>query len=59
MAAIAAMQAHPLRGDVVKLGGHDGFRRRVGAYRIIFSVDFGTCSIGVLDIVRRTTTTYR
>jgi mRNA-degrading endonuclease RelE of RelBE toxin-antitoxin system len=59
MAALDAMRADPLSGDVVKLAGHDAFRRRVGNYRIIFRIDFKAVAVGVLDIQRRTTTTYR
>src|SRR5258708_4283990 len=36
----------------------DAFRRRVGNYRIIFDADFKTRSVRILDILRRTTTTY-
>jgi mRNA-degrading endonuclease RelE of RelBE toxin-antitoxin system len=59
MAALDAMRADPLSGDVVKLAGQDAFRRRVGNYRIIFRIDFKAVAVGVLDIQRRTTTTYR
>lgn len=59
MAALDAMQSDPLVGDVVKLAGQDAFRRRVGSYRIIFGIDFKAFAVGVLDIRRRTTTTYR
>jgi mRNA-degrading endonuclease RelE of RelBE toxin-antitoxin system len=59
MAALAAMQADPLSGDVVKLAGQDAFRRRVGNYRIIFRIDFAAHAVGIVDIDRRTTTTYR
>jgi mRNA-degrading endonuclease RelE of RelBE toxin-antitoxin system len=59
MAAIDAMHGNPLSGNVVKLAGQDAFRRRVGSYRIIFRIDFKTSAIGVIDILRRTTTTYR
>lgn len=58
-AAIDAMHSDPLAGDIVKLKGTDAFRRRVGNYRIIFSIDSGRLAIGILDILRRTTTTYR
>ena len=34
------------------------FRRRVGNYRIIFSIDFKQLAVGIIDILRRTTTTY-
>lgn len=59
MAVIEAMQANPLSGDVVKLKGTDAFRRRVGNYRIIFSIDFTQRAVGIMDVLRRTTTTYR
>jgi mRNA interferase RelE/StbE len=59
VAALNAMRADPLSGDVVKLAGQDAFRRRVGNYRIIFRIDFKAFAVGVLDIQRRTTTTYR
>jgi mRNA-degrading endonuclease RelE of RelBE toxin-antitoxin system len=53
-----AMGADPLVGDVVKLKGQAAFRRRVGSYRIIFSIEFHTLAVGIADIQRRTTTTY-
>jgi mRNA interferase RelE/StbE len=58
-AAIDAMRSDPLAGDVVRLKGTDAFRRRVGNYRIIFSIDLKRLAVGILDILRRTTTTYR
>jgi mRNA-degrading endonuclease RelE of RelBE toxin-antitoxin system len=33
--------------------------RRVGGFRIIFRIDFKVPVVAILDIVRRTTTTYR
>ena len=59
MAALDALRSDPLSGDVVKLAGQDAFRRRVGNYRIVFRIDFKAFAVGVLDIQRRTTTTYR
>ena len=53
------MRDDPLSGNVVKLKGTGAFRRRVGDYRIIFSIDFKRLTVDVLDILRRTTTTYR
>jgi len=53
------MRTDPLLGDVVKLAGQHAFRRRVGSYRIIFQIDFQARAVGILDIARRTTTTYR
>ena len=57
--ATLVMQSDPLSGDVVKLASQDAFRRRVGNYRIIFRIDFKALAIGIIDIQRRTTTTYR
>ena len=59
MAALEAMQEDPLAGDVVKLKGTDAFRRRVGDYRIIFAIDYVHVAVGIIDVLRRTTTTYR
>lgn len=59
MAALDAMRSDPLSGDVIKLAGQDAFRRRVGNYRIIFRIDYKALAVGILDIERRTTTTYR
>ena len=59
MAALSAMQADPLSGNLVKLAGQDAFRRRVGDYRIIFRIDFKALVVAIMDIQRRTTTTYR
>ena len=59
MAALDAMQEDPLAGDVVKLKGTDAFRRRVGDYRIIFAIDVDHAAVGIIDVLRRTTTTYR
>lgn len=58
-AALDGMELNPLQGDIVKLKGMDGLRRRIGDYRIIFELDFKARSVRILDIVRRTTTTYR
>ena len=45
------------RGDVKKLKGRDGFRLRVGRYRILFDEDQTT--ILAIYIGKRPTTTYR
>lgn len=58
-AAIEAMRADPLAGDVVKLKGMDAFRRRVGDWRIVFDIDFAARAVRVFDVLRRTSTTYR
>lgn len=45
------------RGDVKKLAGRDGFRMRVGRYRVLFDEDRRT--ILAVFIGKRDTTTYR
>lgn len=49
-----AMTGH---GDVKKLAGRDGYRLRIGAYRVIFAEDATT--ILAIYIGRRASTTYR
>ncbi len=44
------------RGDVKRLTGRDGFRMRVGEYRVIFDEDLTT--ILAIAVGRRSTTTY-
>jgi len=60
-AALEAMQRDPRAGDTVHL--HDprlpAFRRRVGAYRILFDIHADRRLVVVSCILRRTTTTYR
>ena len=57
--AVEAMRTDPLSGDVVKLKGLAAFRRRVGNHRIIFDIDFKARAVRILDVLRRSTTTYR
>ena len=45
------------QGDVKRLSGRDGYRMRVGSYRVIFDEDATT--ILAIYIGRRATTTYR
>ncbi|MBQ1542349.1 plasmid stabilization protein [Caulobacter sp. CCUG 60055] len=45
------------RGDIKHLSGRDGYRMRVGDYRVIFDEDAQT--ILAIYIGRRSTTTYR
>ena len=52
------MEVDPLAGDIVKLKGTDAFRRRVGNYRIIFTINADHGVVLVMDILRRTSTTY-
>ena len=44
------------KGDVKKLSGREGYRMRVGSYRVLFAEDATT--ILAIYIGRRTTTTY-
>jgi len=53
------MADDPFAGDVLKLeGAKDRWRRRVGSYRIFFTVDKSALTVAVSAIVRRTSTTY-
>jgi len=53
------MAHDPFSGDVLKLEGEGNrWRRRVGSYRIFFSVDGAARTVPVSAIVRRTSKTY-
>ena len=59
--AIEEMAQDPTAGDVrpIKSGKFKGaLRKRVGRYRIIFSVDSTTSSVEIAAILVRTGTTY-
>jgi mRNA-degrading endonuclease RelE of RelBE toxin-antitoxin system len=57
--AIEEMKEDPLQGDVRKLhGGLEGFRRRVGDWRIFFDVHPIERQVVVTSIERRASTTY-
>jgi mRNA interferase RelE/StbE len=58
LSALNEMRIDPLGGDVVKLKGRSAFRRRIGSYRIIFSLDPQRMDVGILDVQRRSSTTY-
>lgn len=54
------MVADPMAGDVVRLtAARSSYRRRVGHWRIFFDIDRDQLRVSVVDIERRTTTTYR
>jgi len=57
-AALAEMQHNPFGGDIRKLQGLSGFRRRVGDWRIMFEVVPEARHVVVAAIERRTSTTY-
>jgi mRNA-degrading endonuclease RelE of RelBE toxin-antitoxin system len=55
------MAAHPLRGDVISLKGKQWkgrYRKRVGQYRIIFTLDHSRNEIEVSAILIRSEKTY-
>jgi mRNA-degrading endonuclease RelE of RelBE toxin-antitoxin system len=55
---LAEMQENPFQGDIRKLQGLPGFRRRVGNWRILFEVLPEDRKIVIAAIERRTSTTY-
>ena len=58
LSALAEMQEDPFQGDIRKLQGLPGFRRRVGNWRILFEVALERRHIVVAAIERRTSTYY-
>jgi mRNA-degrading endonuclease RelE of RelBE toxin-antitoxin system len=54
------MIGQPLSGDLAPLRGEyqGAFRRRIGSWRIIFTVRPDSRTVIVHDIMRRTSTTY-
>jgi mRNA-degrading endonuclease RelE of RelBE toxin-antitoxin system len=58
LAALAEIQQDPFQGDIRKLQGLPGFRRRVGNWRILFEVLLERRQVVVAAIERRTSTTY-
>ena len=60
MGALDEMVENPYRGDLQKIEGEQNtWRRRVGNYRILYEIFSNKKFVAVLDIRRRTTTTYR
>ncbi len=57
--SIEEMRRDPFVGDTQKLKGeHEGFRRRIGPWRVFFDVEHDTRTVYVTGIERRTSTTY-
>jgi len=59
--AFGEMSANPMTGDVqpIKSGKFKGaFRRRIGHYRLFFSVDMENCLVKVAAILYRGENTY-
>jgi len=51
---------NPYKGDIQKISGeNNAWRRRIGNYRIIYQIFPKQKCIEVLDVRRRTTTTYK
>lgn len=58
-AGIKEMEENPFKGDIIKLGGeHNRWRRRIGAYRIMYNLVPEKRDIFIYDIKRRTSSTY-
>jgi mRNA-degrading endonuclease RelE of RelBE toxin-antitoxin system len=58
LAALEEMQQNPFQGDIRKLQGLPGFRRRIGNWRILFEAVPERRHVVVAAIERRTSTTY-
>lgn len=59
VAALEEMQRNPFTGDIVRLtSDRSAWRRRVGSYRIFFDVYPDRRQVDVVEIARRTSTTY-
>ena len=60
--AIDEMESDPMAGDVIPLKGAEWkgrFRKRVGAYRIIFALDRSSMTVAISAILIRSGKTYR
>ena len=58
--ALEEMCHNPFSGDIVRLKSERStWRRRVGSYRIFFDIYPDEQMIDIVDIDRRTTTTYK
>jgi mRNA-degrading endonuclease RelE of RelBE toxin-antitoxin system len=58
LTALEEMQQNPFQGDIRKLQGLPGFRRRIGNWRILFEAVPERRHVVVAAIERRTSTTY-
>jgi mRNA-degrading endonuclease RelE of RelBE toxin-antitoxin system len=58
LAAFAEMEQNPFQGDIRKLQGLPGFRRRVGNWRILFEVVLERRQVVIAAVERRTSATY-
>jgi mRNA interferase RelE/StbE len=51
--AILALQENPRPTDCRKLTGRDGWRMRVGNYRVIYEIDDAARSVTILNVGHR------
>ncbi len=59
MAALDEIAANPFSGDIKRLRNEPAtWRRRVGSYRVFFDIDPEKLLVEILEITRRTSTTY-
>ena len=59
LSALRELRENPYAGDIEKIGGEENaWRRRVGAYRILYEIDVENRLIDVRDIRRRASNTY-
>ena len=59
MDTLDAMLSDPFGGDIVRLKNQPAaWRRRVGSYRILFDIYPERRVVDIVDIARRTSTTY-
>jgi len=57
--ALQQMAVDPFAGDIIKLEGENKrWRRRVGSYRIFYTVDGSARTVAISAILRRTSSTY-
>lgn len=60
LGVLESLPENPYFGDIEKLSGEvNVWRRRAGVYRITYELFTQNKFIAVLDVQRRTTTTYR
>ena len=56
--AIRLLPGNPYFGDIQKMTGKAVWRRRIGSYRIFYSVNIDLHSLRIFEITRRTSKTY-
>jgi mRNA-degrading endonuclease RelE of RelBE toxin-antitoxin system len=59
VAALEDIERDPFSGDIARLKPpHSGWRRRVGHYRLFLDIHSEQHVVDIVDIARRTSTTY-